>query len=77
MAREDAIEVEGAVVEVLPHALFMVELANGHRVLAHWKGQARRNPVPLQPGDRVRLEMTPFDLSTGGIIWPKKDLLQG
>ena len=74
MAREDAIEVDGAVVELLPHALYRVELANGHRVLAHWKGQARRNPVSLQPGDRVKLEMSPFDLSKGGIIWNEKEL---
>jgi translation initiation factor IF-1 len=74
MAREDAIEVEGAVVEALPHALYRVELANGHRVLAHWLGKARRNPIPLAPGDKVKLEMSPFDLSKGGIIWNEKEI---
>ncbi len=74
MAREEAIEVEGSVVEALPHTLYRVELANGHRVLAHWRGQARRNSVPLRPGDRVRLEMSLFDLSKGGIIWNEKEL---
>ena len=74
MAGEDAIEVEGNVVEALPHALYRVELANGHKVLAHWRGRARRNPVTLAPGDRVRLEMTPFDLSKGGIIWNDKEI---
>ena len=74
MAREDAIEVDGAVVESLPHALYRVELVNGHRVLAHWRGQARRNPIELKPGDRVKLEMSLFDLSKGGIIWNEKEL---
>jgi translation initiation factor IF-1 len=54
--------------------LYRVELANGHRVLAHWKGRARRNPVELALGAKVRLEMTPFDLSKGGIIWNENDV---
>ncbi len=74
MARKDAIEVEGFVVETLPHSLYRVELANGHRVLAHWRGRARRNPVSLAVGDRVKLEMSPFDLSKGGIIWNEKEI---
>ncbi|HWY77420.1 MAG TPA: translation initiation factor IF-1 [Verrucomicrobiae bacterium] len=74
MARGDAIEVEGAVVQVLPHGVYWVELPNGHRVLAHWRGKARRNPVALAAGDRVRLEMTPFDLSKGAIIWNEKQV---
>ena len=68
MARTDAIEVEGAVVEALPHAMYRVELANGHRVLAHFKGKARANAVRLELGDKVMLEMSPFDLSNGCII---------
>jgi translation initiation factor IF-1 len=68
MARADAIEVEGSVMEMLPHALYMVELANGHRVMAHFKGKARKNPAVLMPGDKVMLEMSPFDLSKGCII---------
>ena len=74
MAREDAIEVVGAVVEALPNALYRVELANGHRVLAHWSGRQRRNAVELAPGRKVKLEMSPFDLSTGRIIWNDKEI---
>jgi len=72
MARTDAIEVEGAVVEALPHAMYRVELANGHRVLAHFKGRARLNAVQLAPGEKVRLEMSLFDLSNGCIVSNKK-----
>jgi translation initiation factor IF-1 len=72
MAGTDAIEVEGAVVEALPHAMYRVELANGHRVLAHFKGKARLNPVQLAPGEKVRLEMSLFDLSNGCIVGNKK-----
>jgi translation initiation factor IF-1 len=72
VARTDAIEVEGAVVEALPHAMYRVELANGHRVLAHFKGKARVNPVSLTPGEKVMLEMSLFDLSNGCIISNKK-----
>lgn len=68
MARTDAIEVEGAIVEALPHAMFRVELANGHRVLAHFKGKARENPAALKPSDKVKLEMSLFDLSNGCIV---------
>jgi translation initiation factor IF-1 len=72
MARTDAIEVEGAVVEALPRAMYRVELANGHRVLAHFKGKARVNPVLLTPGEKVMLELSPFDLSNGCIVSNKK-----
>ena len=72
MAGADAIEVEGAVVEALPHAMYRVELANGHRVLAHFKGKARLNPVRFAPGDKVMLEMSLFDLSNGAIVSNKK-----
>ena len=74
MARGDAIEVEGVVMEALPRGVYWVTLANGHRVLAHWRGKARRNPVALAVGDRVRLEMTPFDLSKGAIIWNERQV---
>jgi translation initiation factor IF-1 len=74
VARTDAIEVEGAVVEALPHAMYRVELANGHRVMAHFKGKARANPVLLVPGDKVMLELSPFDLSNGCIISNEKKL---
>jgi translation initiation factor IF-1 len=68
VARTDAIEVEGSVTEALPHSMYRVGLANGHQVLAHFKGRARVNPAQLKPGDKVTLEMSPFDLSNGCII---------
>ena len=70
MARADAIEVEGTVVETLPHTLYRVELANGHRVLAHFKRRAKMTGFAL--GDKVMLEMSPFDLSVGRIICNEK-----
>ncbi len=72
MAANDAIEVEGRVIEALPNTMYRVELANGHVVLAHVKGRARLNAVQLKPGEMARLEMTPFDLSSGCIISNKK-----
>jgi translation initiation factor IF-1 len=68
MAREGAIEVEGAIVEVLPNKMYRVELANRHRVLAYVAGKARLSFARLAPGDKVRLEMSPYDLSEGRII---------
>jgi translation initiation factor IF-1 len=68
MAREGAIEVEGAIVEVLPNRTYRVELANGHRLLAYISGKARLSFVRLGAGDRVHLEMSPYDLSEGRII---------
>jgi translation initiation factor IF-1 len=72
VARNDGIKVEGSVIEALPHAMYRVELANGHRVLAHFKGRARMNAVCLLPGDKVMLELSPFDLSNGCIISNEK-----
>ena len=74
MARTDAIKVEGSVIEALPHAMYRVGLSNGHRVLAHFKGRARQNPAQLRPGDKVMLEMSPFDLSNGCIIGNEKQI---
>ena len=68
MGREGAIEVEGAIVEVLPNKMYRVELANRHRVLAYVAGKARLSFARLVTGDRVRLEMSPYDLSEGRII---------
>jgi translation initiation factor IF-1 len=68
MAREGAIEVEGAVVEVLPNRKYRVELGNGHRLLAFVSGKARMSFARLVPGDKVRLELSPYDLSAGRII---------
>ena len=68
MAREGAIEVEGVIVEVLPNKMYRVELANGHRLLAYVAGKARLSFARLATGDKVRLEMSPYDLSEGRII---------
>jgi translation initiation factor IF-1 len=68
MASEDAIRVEGAIVEVLPNRTCRVELSNGHRVLAYVAGRARMSFARLAVGDKVRLEMSPYDLSEGRIV---------
>ena len=67
MPREDAIKVEGIVVEVLKDTLFRVELPNRHRIVAHLAGKARSKPVRFLPGDKVTVEMSPYDLSKGRI----------
>jgi translation initiation factor IF-1 len=72
MARADAIEVEGTVIEILPHMLYRVELANGHRVLAHFKRRSQSKTAAFAAGEKVMLEMSPFDLSTGRIICNEK-----
>jgi translation initiation factor IF-1 len=72
MAREDAFQVEGAVVEAVSKIVYRVELANGHRVTAHLSGKDRVNPAGLSPGDKVMLEMSPYDLSQGRIILNKR-----
>ncbi len=72
MAREGAFEVEGAVVEVLPNGVYRVDLANGHRLLAFVPGKARSRFASLTPGDKVRLELSPYDLSVGRIIVKKQ-----
>ena len=69
MTKEDAIEVEGTVVEPLPNAMFRVELANGHRVLAHVSGKMRMNFIRILPGDRVKVELSPYDLTRGRITY--------
>ena len=72
MAKEDMIEVEGTVIEALPNAMFQVELANGHKVLAHISGKLRMNFIKILPGDKVTLELSPYDLSRGRITWRSK-----
>jgi len=72
MSREDVIEVEGVVVEALPNAVFQVELKNGHKVLAHISGKLRMNFIRILPGDRVTLELSPYDLTRGRITWRAK-----
>ncbi|HAJ26992.1 MAG TPA: translation initiation factor IF-1 [Syntrophales bacterium] len=72
MAKEEAIEVEGKVIEPLPNAMFRVELENGHRVLAHISGKMRMHFIKILPGDRVTVELSPYDLTRGRIIYRTK-----
>ena len=69
MAKEDAIEVEGTVVEALPNTMFRVELANGHKILANISGKLRMNYIRIVPGDKVTIEISPYDLTRGRITW--------
>lgn len=69
MPKEEAIEVEGVVIETLPNAMFRVELKNGHRVLAHISGKMRMHFIKILPGDTVLLELSPYDLSRGRIVY--------
>lgn len=72
MSKSDVIEVEGKVLESLPNAQFMVELTNGHRILAHISGKLRMNFIRILPGDRVTVEISPYDLTKGRITWRSK-----
>lgn len=69
MSKEDVIEVEGTVVEALPNSMFQVELENGHVVLAHVSGKMRMNFIRILPGDKVTMELTPYDLNRGRITY--------
>jgi translation initiation factor IF-1 len=72
MPKEEAIEVEGTVVEPLPNAMFRVELKNGHRVLAHISGKMRMHFIRILPGDTVKMELSPYDLTRGRIVYRYK-----
>ncbi|MEW6572426.1 MAG: translation initiation factor IF-1 [Bacillota bacterium] len=72
MTKQDVIEVEGTVVEHLPNAMFRVELVNGHRVLAHVSGKIRMHFIRILPGDKVMVELSPYDLSRGRIVYRYK-----
>lgn len=72
MTKEESIEVEGTVIEPLPNAMFRVELENGHKVLAHISGKMRMHFIKILPGDKVTVELSPYDLSRGRIIYRKK-----
>jgi translation initiation factor IF-1 len=72
MAKEEGIQVEGKVVEPLPNAMFHVELENGHIILAHISGKMRKHYIRILPGDRVLLELSPYDLSRGRIVYRHK-----
>lgn len=69
MPKEEAIEVEGIVIETLPNAMFRVELKNGHRVLSHISGRIRKNFIKILPGDMVMVELSPYDLTRGRIVY--------
>lgn len=72
LAKENIIELEGTVVETLPNAMFHVELENGHTILAHISGKLRMNFIKILPGDKVTVEMSPYDLTKGRITWRAK-----
>lgn len=72
MSKEGVIEVEGVVSEALPNTLFRVKLENGHEVLAHISGKLRMNYIKILPGDKVKLELSPYDLTKGRITWRAK-----
>ena len=72
MSKADVIEIEGTVTEKLPNNMFRVQLENGHEVLAHISGKLRQNFIKILPGDKVTLELSPYDLSKGRIIWRDK-----
>jgi translation initiation factor IF-1 len=72
MSKDDVIEVEGTVVDAYPNAMFQVELPNGHRILAHISGKLRMNFIRVLPGDKVTIELSPYDLTRGRITWRGK-----
>ena len=72
LSKEDVIEVEGVAVEALPNTTFKVELENGHQILAHISGKLRMNYIKILPGDKVKVELSPYDLNRGRITWRAK-----
>ena len=72
MSKQDAIEVEGTILESLPNAMFKVKLSNDHEILAHISGKIRMNFIKILPGDKVTVELTPYDLNRGRITFPFK-----
>ncbi|MBO4375635.1 MAG: translation initiation factor IF-1 [Lachnospiraceae bacterium] len=72
MSKADVIEIEGTVIEKLPNAMFQVRLDNGHEVLAHISGKLRMNFIKILPGDKVTIELSPYDLTKGRITWRDK-----
>lgn len=73
MSKSDVIEVEGVVTESFPNAMFEVELPNGHKILAHVSGKMRMNHIRIYPGDKVTIELSPYDLTRGRITWRSKN----
>ena len=72
MSKEDMIELEGTVIEAMPNAVFKVEIQGGHQILAHISGKLRMNFIRILPGDKVTVEMSPYDLTKGRITWRSK-----
>ena len=72
MSKSDVIEMEGKVIEALQNAMFQVELPNGHQILAHISGKMRMNFIRIYPGDKVTIELSPYDLTRGRITWRSK-----
>ena len=72
MSKQDMLELEGVVVEALPNAIFQVELENGHKILAHISGKLRMNYIRILPGDKVTVEVSPYDLTKRRITWRSK-----
>ena len=72
MSKQDVIEVEGTVTESYPNAMFEVQLPNGHKILAHVSGKMRMNYIRIYPGDKVTIELSPYDLTRGRITWRSK-----
>ena len=73
MSKSDVIEMEGKVIEALPNAMFQDELQNGHQILAHISGKMRMNFIRIYPGDKVTIELSPYDLTRGRITWRSKN----
>ncbi|MBO4368259.1 MAG: translation initiation factor IF-1 [Clostridia bacterium] len=73
MSKSDLIEVEGVVLKSLPNAVFEVELPNGHKIVAHVSGKMRMNYIRIYPGDKVTIELSPYDLTKGRITWRSKN----
>ena len=72
MSKQDMLELEGVVVEAMPNAMFQVEIPGGHKILAHISGKLRMNYIRILPGDKVTVEMSPYDLTKGRITWRSK-----
>ena len=72
MSKDEVIEMDGKVVEALPNAMFRVELPNGHQIMAHISGKMRQNFIRIYPGDKVTVELSPYDLTRGRITWRSK-----
>jgi translation initiation factor IF-1 len=75
MAKEDHIEMDGEVVDTLPNTMFRVKLENGHEIIAHISGKMRKNYIRILTGDKVKVELTPYDLSKGRIVFREKEII--